>query len=166
MLIVLVAILIATRLITALGIPKVLTFTSSNTALTLASAQHLLPILIDSSDAEAVHIAVSTFADDVMRVFGARPEVHTDSLPEGTSCAILAATVGSAIMRKVRGKAASQQTGQKPLRAEGDELEGKWEAFDVRVVDQPMQGLGEALVIAGSDRVNTVKAKLNSRLSS
>ena len=36
-----------------------------------------------------------------------------------------------------------------------DELKGKWESFDIRVVPRARPGLEEALVITGSDKVST-----------
>jgi len=33
-------------------------------------------------------------------------------------------------------------------------LEGKWEAYDIRVVGNPMYGVDEALMVTGSDKVS------------
>jgi hypothetical protein len=35
-------------------------------------------------------------------------------------------------------------------------LEGKWEAYDIRVVGKPMDGVEEALVVTGSDKVSLI----------
>jgi hypothetical protein len=83
----------------------------------IASSEYATAILLDSKDDEAVHIAANTFADDVERVTGRRPTVHIDSLPKGTSTAIVACTCSSALAHpEVAGA-----------------LDGQWEAYDIRV---------------------------------
>lgn len=108
----------------------------------LASAAHsrTTPILLDSKDDIAIHIAVKSFADDIKRVTGLRPKIYNDTLPHGTHSAVV---VGSASSGLVGGYGLEHVTA----------LEGKWEAFDVRVVNG-FRGLDRALVIAGSDRVS------------
>lgn len=109
----------------------------------LASSAHhyAAPILLDSSDDYAIHIAAVNFAKDIERVTGVRPRVYNDTLPKGTTTAVVVGTSGSGLVGGI---------GLEHVR----ELEGKWEAFDARVV-QRVRGLEEALVISGSDRVST-----------
>jgi hypothetical protein len=109
----------------------------------LASSAHhyAAPILLDSSDDYAIHIAAGSFAKDIERVTGVRPRVYNDTLPKGTTKAVLVGSAGSGLVGGI---------GLEHVR----ELEGKWEAFDARVV-QRVRGLEEALVISGSDRVST-----------
>ena len=102
------------------------------------------PILVDSKDDEAIHIAAHFFARDIERVTGLKPQVHNDTLPTGTSRAILVGSVGSELLR-----------GQEPSWT--SEMEGRWEVWDARVVrGEHVHGdLNEALVLSGSDRVGT-----------
>jgi hypothetical protein len=162
----LLTLLLALPFALALGIPNILSFTASDSALTFASSSSALPILIDSHDSEALHIAVATFAEDILRVTGIRPEIHSDVLPNGTSSAVIAATIGSALMKRVKRRSVSTTSGsqtQTPFvggsgsggpGGPGSELEGKWEAYDVRVLEQPLDGLKEGIVVTGSDRVS------------
>jgi hypothetical protein len=157
----LLTLLLALPFALALGIPNILSFTAGDSALTFASSSSALPILIDSHDSEALHIAVATFAEDILRVTGIRPEIHSDVLPNGTSSAVIAATIGSALMKRVKRRSGSTTSGvqtQAPFVTgsgePGSELEGKWEAYDVRVLEQPLDGLKEAIVVTGSDRVS------------
>ncbi|KAL7425257.1 hypothetical protein Q5752_000945 [Cryptotrichosporon argae] len=137
----------------ALGVPNVLEFAASAGSLTLASADAALPILLDSTDAEALHIAARTFAEDVLRVVGVKPEIYVDTLPAAVTAAIVVATVGSALLGKKKANGAAEPNGhaQIPLLKDtNDALEGKWESYDVRV-EAGLAGTAEALVVKGSD---------------
>lgn len=118
------------------------TAAESGNAILLAGDGAALPILVDSADSEAIHIAVRTFADDVERVTGLRPEVYKDSLPKGhRGPAVIAATAGSSLLSSLKG------------RSVGD-LKGKWESYHTSVVKEPCAGVKEGIVVAGSDRVS------------
>ena len=108
-----------------------------------ASHKHAKPLLLDSEDNEAIHVAAQTFADDIYRVTGVRPELYNDTLPRDVSSAVI---VGSVSSRLISGLDGSNE------HTEG--LKGKWESFDVRVAAKPQKGLKEALVVVGSDRVS------------
>ena len=102
----------------------------------IVSSTEVAAILVDSNDDEAVHIAANTFADDVERVSGRRPTVHVDKVPSGAGSTIIAATTGSHLFG----------THKAP------DLEGKWEAFDIRVGNA--SDIGAALCVTGSDKVS------------
>lgn len=148
----------------ALGLPSPLVFAPALDALTIASSSAALPILYDSSDPEAVRIAVTTFAQDVLRVTGVQPEVYADALPDGISAAIIVGTLGSLLLKSVRGAgnapSEAEDSAQAPL-ANGKKREldeSDWESFEARIVSQPLKGVKEALVVAGSDRVSSSPA--------
>lgn len=154
------ALLAAVNLVAGLGLPNPLIFEQSADALTLASVSTAIPILYDSSDPEAVRIAVTTFAEDVFRVAGVKPDVYADALPSGTRTAIVVGTVHSALLQRVRlqasrGHTVDANSRQVPLDVPESLLAGQWEAFDARVLSHPLEGLDKALVITGSDRVRT-----------
>ena len=155
------ALLSAVTTVVALGEPEVLVFPSdddirspfhiqseatisSNAAETflIASApSHVVPILLDSDDDVAVHIAARTFANDVYRVSGTHPVLYNDTLPVGIEHAMIVGTVGSRVIREVNAQHLSA-------------LDGKWESFDARIVERPLKGIKAGLVVAGSDRVS------------
>lgn len=123
----------------ALGGPRCVSFTPDG-ALTLALKQkgYALPILLDSRDPAPVHVAAQTFADDIQRVAGIRPQSFNDTLPTSATRAIIIGTAGSDLLSSI-----------------GDisRLEGLWESYDIRVMDNPIGGVEEALIITGSDKV-------------
>ena len=108
-----------------------------------------LPILLDSQDAEAIHIAARSFAEDVFRVVGVRPEIYHDTLPHGSSGAIVAATVSSTLMKGLQKGSIGAQV---VMTSGSSELEGQWESYEMKVHSGVM-GTKDALVITGSDRV-------------
>ena len=110
---------------------------------TIASKYHhyAAPILLDSSDNIAIHIAAKTFAEDVYRVTGVRPDLYNDTLPDGTKEAIIVGSVSSGLVDGL----------QDVEYVEG--LKGKWESYDMRVKNN-VKGVEDALVIVGSDRVS------------
>lgn len=125
-------------------IAQTLSFDDADENLIFASTRHALPVIIDTKDAEAIRIAVNTFADDVSRVVNIRPVVTESKV--WTQPVIIACTVDSELCRSISGIA--------EVRAG---LTGKWEAFDVRVVKTPWNGVAEALLILGSDRVRFLR---------
>lgn len=86
-----------------------------------------VPIVVDPTVDESVHIAVATFADDVERISGHRPAVLArSSTPDEPAIVV---------------RTAAQDDDQS--------LFGKWEAFRIR-----MDTDCKRLVVTGSDRVS------------
>jgi len=102
-----------------------------------------LPILTSSQDNVAIHLAVASFIMDVEKVTGSKMRVYNDTLPGHSKKAVIVGTSGSDIVKDLRG-----------YQVVVDDLEGKWESFDIRVLENPTRDLKEALVISGSDRVS------------
>jgi hypothetical protein len=113
---------------------------------------HATALLLDSADDEAIHIAARTFAHDIYRVTGVSPSLYNDSLPHDVKTAIVAGSASSKLISGLHGTDYA------------DDLEGKWESYDVREVKQPGHGLEDSLVVVGSDRVRGSVTLLSSRL--
>lgn len=101
-----------------------------------------VPILTDSKDDIAIHLAVETVADDIEKITGRRPEVYNDTLPHRAGQAVIVGSVNSRLVGNVRGAEYAE------------ELKGTWERFDIRTLSKPIKGVKEGLVITGSDRVS------------
>ena len=111
-----------------------------------SSDKHLktiTPILVDSHDDEAIHVAAHFFAGDIERVTGLKPQVFVDEVPRGVNSerVIVVGSIGSELVRK------------------WDEgwmggMQRRWEVWDARVVKGVKTGVKEALVLSGSDRVS------------
>lgn len=114
-----------------------MTFNTENDPFVIADHGSLVPIITDSSDSASIHLAAATFADDLERVTGTRAAVYNDTVPDWTQKVVMVGTVSSGLL-----------AGLQPR-----DLEGQWEAYDVRIVPGPISGVEEALVVMGSDKV-------------
>ena len=122
--------------------------TSDQSDFILASSHHkyAAPILVDPKDNIAIHIAAHTFADDIKKVTGVKPEVINATAYMAKHHHGKAIIVGSVHSDLIDGVEGSDEVSQS--------LNGQWESFDVRLVDKPMKGVSAALVVMGSDRVS------------
>ncbi|GFZ49819.1 hypothetical protein JCM24511_07222 [Saitozyma sp. JCM 24511] len=109
--------------------------------------RHVAPILVSSSDDVAVHRAAQTFAQDVLRVTDLEPTIFYDTLPKTVQAAIIVGTISSPVIGSIRNHDAIRKS-----------LAGKWESYDARWLQHPLDGLKEAIVISGSDRRGTIYA--------
>ncbi|WP_238376657.1 glycosyl hydrolase 115 family protein [Luteimonas abyssi] len=102
-----------------------------------------LPVLTDDDDFPAVRRAADDVRADLATVADGGP--RADPAPGGM--AVIAGTLGRSarIDRIVRTHGLAT-----------DDLEGRWEAYSMQVVDAPEPGIARALVIVGADRRGTV----------
>jgi hypothetical protein len=103
-----------------------------------------IPILTSSKDNVAIHLAVASFVSDVEKVTGSKMKVYNDTLPAHNERAVIVGTSGNKLVKALKG-----------YQGVVDDLEGKWESFDIRVLKNPTEDLKEAMVISGSDRVSS-----------
>lgn len=100
------------------------------------------PIIVSKADGKTVKKVALLFAEDVERVTGLEPRVITTTKPNGKYVVVIGTIEGNDYLKEL-GKA-----GKIDFHA----LEGAWERYIVKVVDNPSKGVDKALVIAGSDR--------------
>ena len=102
-------------------------------------------ICVDPADHKAAQIAAGLLTDDIERVTGIRPAASA-AAPKDGSPVILVGTLGKSALIDglVRDK-----------KLDAGSIRGRWEAYTLAVVDNPMPGVGRALVVAGSDRRGT-----------
>jgi len=102
-------------------------------------------ILVDTNDWKVAQIAAADLAADIERVTGQKPALKQNA--EGLQvCAVLVGTLGRSpvIDRLV-----------KENKLEVKDIQGQWESFVITAVSDPLPGVKQALVIAGSDRRGT-----------
>ncbi len=103
-------------------------------------------IMISSSDFPGVERAASDLQTDIGRVTGNAVPISVDALPdEGTI--ILVGTYGQSDLINML-----VENGKIDL----SELENKWEQYIIETVENPIEGIEKALVIAGSDKRGTI----------
>src|SRR5262249_6931666 len=120
-------------------------FAKSNGSFPLATGGQPAPLFVSAEDFPGVVRAVNDLRADVERVAGKAPTVTTTGAPNGR--AVIVGTLGKSpvIDRLVRDK-----------KLDANALKGKWEAFVIQSVDNPLPGVPQALIVAGSDKRGTI----------
>jgi len=112
----------------------------------LAGGMTVVPLMVETNDDRAVLRAVEDLVEDFSRVTGRKPMVRNDFSSAEKECVIVG-TIG-------RSKVIDQLVAAKKLDVTG--VTGQWESYVLQVVENPVPGVGRALVIAGSDRRGTI----------
>lgn len=104
------------------------------------------PLYVSADDYAGVVRAAKDLQTDVRRVSGTEPSLSTEVTPSSDT-AVLIGTLGKSpiIDRLVE---------TQKLNAAG--VAGRWETFLIQVVKNPLPGVDQALVIAGSDKRGTI----------
>jgi len=119
---------------------------SSTTAdFILFDGNNAAPILVETNENLAVIRAAGDLVEDVQRVTGTKPELSSST--GGKTNRVIIGTLG--------------QSRTIDLLAEVGKLDvsgirGQWESYVLQVVQNPLPGVAQALVIAGSDRRGTI----------
>ena len=104
------------------------------------------PLYVSAEDYPGVIRACKDLRTDIGRVTNASPQLFTDNIPRSKQI-VIAGTLGkSPIIDKL------VIDGKIDIRS----IEGRWETFQIQVIKKPVPGVGEALVIAGSDKRGTI----------
>ncbi|KAF7321991.1 GH115-C domain-containing protein [Mycena kentingensis (nom. inval.)] len=135
----------------ALGQASCVAFQSSGSVFSVASNGKAAPILTSADDWPGVHRAVQDFAADIQRVTGVKASVAnvTASSASRSSFPIIIGTLG-------RSSLIDQIVNDTKLNVSG--VQGKWEAFMTRVVENPLEGVAKAYVVIGADKRGTIFA--------
>jgi hypothetical protein len=124
---------------------QIISTTPTAGAFAIATEKGVADIMVDEHDHTLVKKAASLLQQDLKTVTGKTPRMRR-SLASHTSPVIIIGSVDSSslIQQLIKDNKISTRN-----------LTGKWEAWQVQVVSQPVKGIDKALVIAGSDRRGT-----------
>ncbi len=111
----------------------------------------LVPVYAEAEDHEVVRVAAGDLVADIERVTGQKPALTLGRIDQELRRRPLPAAiiVGSLDRSAVVGGLV------KSGKLDVSGVAGQWEAFTLQVVKNPLPGVAEALVIAGSDRRGT-----------
>ncbi|WP_437493943.1 glycosyl hydrolase 115 family protein [Sorangium sp. So ce1014] len=109
----------------------------------LAVNGKVAPLVVSSTDYDGVIRVVNDLAADIQRVTGAAATVVPDEIPESATEVVLIGTLGKSPL-------IDQLEEEGKLDVSG--VTGKWETFVTQIVEDPVEGVERALVIAGSDQ--------------
>ncbi len=118
--------------------------TDTESGFVIADENGAADIIYDANDALQVVRAVNDLQSDIEAVTGQKPELTTD---KSADTAIIVGTADSAIIQEIynNGKL-----------SELDQIRGKWECYVIKEVEEPVSGVGSAIVVAGSDKRGAV----------
>jgi hypothetical protein len=119
---------------------------AAKTSFPLISGGKPAAILIEASANSAVKLASASFANDLQRVSGQKPERPSDR----------GAAHGDLIIAGVIGQSPVIDELARAGKIQVSDLAGQWEAYKQIVVEKPFKNVPRALVIAGSDRRGAV----------
>jgi hypothetical protein len=111
----------------------------------LSSSGRSTPLYVSSEDYPGVIRACRDLQSDIGRVTDAVPELFTGKIPHA-KLMVIAGSLGSPVIVKMINSG----------KLDVNRIAGKWETFQIQVVNKPFPGFQEALVIAGSDKRGTI----------
>ena len=103
-------------------------------------------LVVDAADWPGVRRAVEDLKTDVKRVSTVKPAV-SNVVPVGQKNIVIIGTLGRSLLIDELVRDGKLDT---------TEIAGRWEAFLLQVVENPLPGVDRALVIAGSDKRGTI----------
>lgn len=115
-------------------------------AFALARNSKLAPLCISSSDFQGVIRAFNDLKLDIGNVTNHTPLTVLDKIPEAREI-VIAGTIGKNVVL-------DQLIQNKKLNI--DDIQGKWEAYVIQVIEKPFPTVDRALVIVGSDKRGTI----------
>ena len=113
---------------------------------TLASPSELPSFFVDTTDYKGVKLVAEDLAQDIERVTGRLPRIDSTGMAEKKVAVVIGTLGKSQLIEQLKDSGKLDVSG----------IEGKWEAFDVEVVDHPFPNMDKALVIVGSDKRGTI----------
>ena len=103
-------------------------------------------IYVHQDDHPQVLRVVTDFQADIELITGKKPQIN-NTAPDAGTAVIIGSIGGSPIIRQIIADGKLD---------EAKDIEGKWEAFVLKLVANPVPGVDKALVIAGSDSRGTI----------
>ena len=121
-------------------------FSNKEDAFTLVKPFAAAPILIDNNIDSGILKAIVNLSVDIDKVTGVSPILKVDKV-SAEETVLLIGTIG-------KSKYIDDLVKNKKINA--SELQGKYEKYLIQTVQNPIEGVKEALVIAGSDKRGTI----------
>lgn len=148
----------------ALGDPQYVAFEPREGAFTVTEEGVAAALFVDPGDHPGVRLAAGDLQRDVERVTGARPVLRvaraagmdTGIARSAHSYSADAPLAGTAVLIGTIGRSELIDGLVRSGNLDVREIEGRWEAFVMNVIDKPLPGVERALVIAGSDPRGTI----------
>jgi hypothetical protein len=118
--------------------PVRVTNTAESGSFPIVSNGQAATLVVDPQDVEVVSVAAEAFSKDVELITSVKP-------------ALAGALAGVSVIIGTLEKSTFINQLVEAGKLDASRLQGKWETFLIAVVDQPLPGVSQALLIAGSD---------------
>jgi hypothetical protein len=105
-----------------------------------------LPLVVNSNDFPGVIRVVNDLQADIFSVTKVQPDISVDRIPTGNEMVLIGTIGKSPIIDSLIASGKLDVT----------DITGRWETSILQVVEKPMKGVHQALVIAGSDQRGTI----------
>ncbi len=130
----------------AIGQTRYVDCVSSKGSFSLAQKEELATLYVDSNDYAGVIRAVKDLQADVARATNHTPKVIHEQASLGKNTVIIGTIGKSQIIDQLI----------KNGKVDATQIAGKWESFLIQVVQDPLPGVTNGLIIAGSDKRGTI----------
>ncbi|KAF2450942.1 glycoside hydrolase family 115 protein [Karstenula rhodostoma CBS 690.94] len=134
---------------TAIGQPASIAFSETKGALKLGGTGLAPTIVIDSKEWAGVTRAGNDLANDFGLVTGTKGKVVSGTSGLSNTPVIIAGTIGKAPLIDSLVSAG---------KIDVSNIKGKWESFTSTLVEKPVEGIDQALILVGSDKRGTIYA--------
>ncbi len=111
----------------------------------LASNHSSAKILVDNKDSKTILLATKLFSEDIERITGHKLAIVNQIGSKASQYVIIGSVEKSEIIQRL----------VKKNKIDVSEIKGNWESCLIQTVNNPIPGVTQALVIAGSDRRGT-----------
>ena len=119
---------------------------ATNETFPIVSKKMAAPILISDNDYAGVKRVVGHLQNDIFNISNIKPNLFTDKTPSEDYVIIIGTLDNSKIIDQL----------VKSGKINSKDLKGKWEKFITQIVENPIPGVKQALVITGSDKRGTI----------
>lgn len=132
----------------AIGQQTCASFKSGTNTFSVVSGGTAAPIFTSFDDWGGVHRVVADFASDIDAITGKKPSItNATSTVKASSPPILIGTLGNSSLINAIVNHTNMDVSS---------IQGKWESFIAKEVQNPLPGLNSAFVIMGSDKRGTI----------
>jgi hypothetical protein len=131
----------------AIGQTRYIEITASRGSFPLVGPRGASPIYVDAGDWPGVIRAVSDLQADIQRVTSLAPPITKDANERRPQQLVIVGTIGKSPL-------IDQLIRERKIDVSG--IQGKWESFFLQTLENPLPGVTNALVIAGSDKRGTI----------
>lgn len=132
----------------AIGQDTCVTFKSTPSSFSVVSGGKAAPVFISKDDWPGVQQAASDFVSDIDKVTGITPKItNVTSTVKSTTPPIIIGTLGQSSLIN----AIVEHT-----KMDVTSINGTWEAFMSKEVNNPLPGVSKAYVIMGADKRGTI----------